>query len=484
MRLRIKIAVGILLLCAAPAARCQGLNAFGGGFGAGGFGGVGTELYPAHAPERADAGRIRALAAQLGPGVYHRMAGCTPPPKWGTGSAADEAADHLVRIGAPALPFVLPLAQTPDEATRALVIEILSRIPDKSTVPVLINALHTDASERVRVSAAEGLAWSAAPQAAPALVPALGDPDRLVQLFAVNALARHPQESAVEPLAALMSHAAEQYFAIGPSLSPAYIAETAAFALGAIGPPAYERITELLASSDEAVRKVAATSLTECNDRRALPRLIALCSEPDEMVRLRAARALGRWQDPASITVLAKMLHAGGNAVGTAALSLAHMGGAALVPLFSAAAGPDPALRQAAADSFLDLGDRAAAAPLAKMIQSDDDRVRQQALFKLAFWKDKRAVSALVAMAAEPDMERRRLAIGLLGQYDSASQPQIIPVLLKAMTDPHEWVRSQAAGALMGKKDRRIEPAMKRLLDSPIQGVPALAKIVLQRLPH
>ncbi|MCW3054029.1 MAG: armadillo/beta-catenin-like repeat family protein [Chthonomonadales bacterium] len=485
MRSILRIVVGIVLLCAATASQGQGVNSFGGGgFGGGGLGGVGTELYPAHAPERAGVDRIRALAAQLGPGVYHRMSGCTPPPQWGTGSAADVAADHLVRIGAPALPFVLPLAQTPDEATRALVIEILSRISDRSVVPVLVRSLHTDESARVRISAAEGLASSADPRAAPAFVPALLDPDLEVELFAVGALAQHPQESAIEPLAALMNHAAEEFLAIGPSLSPANVAERAAFALGAIGPPAYHRITALLASPDESVRKVAAISLTECNDRRAIPKLIELCAASENMTRLRAALALGRWSEPGSITTLTKMMRADGFAGPSAAVSLARLGGAALDPLFAAAADPHPALRQTAADSFFVIEDRTAALRLVTMIQSNDARVRQQALSKLALWKDARAVSALAAMAADPEMENRRQAIGLLGQYDSVAQPTIIPPLLTAMTDPHEWVRNQAAGALIGKRDKRIKPVMKRLLASPISGVPALAKTVLQHLPR
>lgn len=480
MRAAFRIGVGMALLCAGAVAQGQGVNPFG----EGGMAGSGIGERPVQAPERAGADQIRAWVAQLGPGVYHRLSGCTPPPPWGTGSKADVAAAHLARIGAPAVPFVLPLVQTKDEATRALVIEILSRIPGRRTVSVLIAALHSDESARVRVSAAEGLTWSADPLAAPALVPALRDPSIQVELFAVRTLARHPQESAIEPLAALMTHAAEQFLSIGPSLSPAYVAEAAAFALGAIGPPAYTRITELLESSDAAVRRVAAISLTECDDRRAIPKLIALCSDPESTVRLHAAQALGRWAEPNSIAILAKMLRADQAAGGAAALSLARIGGAALDPLFAAATDPDPALRQIASDSFFNIKDRTAAARLEEMIESGDARVREQALFRLAVWKDARALPALFAMAADPEMERRRLAIGLLGQYDSATQPKIIPPLLTAMTDPHEWVRNQAAGALMGKRDSRIEPAMKRLLASPISGVPALAKTVLQHLSH
>src|SRR5579862_1491505 len=164
----------------------------------GGFAGSGETLYQVRAPERATANEIRTFVAKLGPGLYHRLSGCMPPPAWGTGTAADEAAAHLVKIGPPAVPFVMPLIHTEDEATRALVIEILSRIPDERTIPALIEAFHHDQSDRVRVSAAEGLAWNVDPHAAPALVPGLRDPSRQVQIFAVHALARRPQQSAIE----------------------------------------------------------------------------------------------------------------------------------------------------------------------------------------------------------------------------------------------------------------------------------------------
>src|SRR5438105_2205197 len=114
--------------------------------------GFGPEIKPGTL--KASSETINQLIGKLGPGVYHRISSCVPPPPWGTGSPADEAAATLVRIGRPAVPAILPLASAKDEATRALVIETLGRIGGPQVFPVLVRALTTDDSDRVPESAA------------------------------------------------------------------------------------------------------------------------------------------------------------------------------------------------------------------------------------------------------------------------------------------------------------------------------------------
>jgi len=254
--------------------------------------------------------------------------------------------------------------------------------------------------------------------------------------------------------------------------------------LGAIGPKAYSHIVRLLEATNPLVHKDAEIALAACDDRRAIPMLIGLCAGKDDTLRLLAAEALGRWSDPAGIEALTKLLHSGGNAAGSAASSLAQIGGKALDPLFTAAKDPDKNLRYLVAYSFMNIRDRRAEPKLVEALKSDDPQVRQQAFFALGCWADDRALPAILRQSSNPDMEMRRLAIGLLGYYDDVRHPEIVPPLLTAMTDPHEWVRSQAAGALFGKRDLRIEPAMKRLLNSPLKDVPPLAQAVLDHLPH
>ncbi|MDR3691558.1 MAG: HEAT repeat domain-containing protein [Fimbriimonas sp.] len=448
----------------------------------GGSGGSDAVLYPAQKPEQATQDQIVALVAKLGPGVYHRMSGCIPPPAWGSGSPADEIAAKLVRIGAPAVPHLMRRATERDEATRALVIEILARIKSDRVIPVLIDACLHDGSKRVRVSAAEGLDWSNDKRTAPALVIALKDPDRQVQLFAVRTLAKSPQPEAIDRLVELIGHAAESYPSIAPVITPAFVAESAGYALGAIGTRAYPAIITLLESQNPAVARVAKTALCRCLDRRAIPRLIGLCDDPEDMIRLEAAHALGQWSDPPIVRTLVRLMRTGGgNAAGIAAQSLARIGGNALDPLFEAAKGKDPNMREMASNSFLDIRDRSAATRLVNVLKVDDPRVREMALFTLSGWTDARALPQILAMTADPDMERRRLAIGMLCHYDDTKHPEVVQPLLKAMEDVHEWVRNQAAGALFGKRDKRIGPAMKRLESSTIPGVPELARMVLKQ---
>ena len=471
----IRMIWGLVLFTIAGVACGQGGWPYGGGFG----GPYDSQLTD-QKPESATDGQIAALVAKLGPGLYHRMLGCTPPPAWGFGSPADETAAHLVRIGAPAISFIVKRRADKDEATRALVIEILARIKDNRVVPILIDACRNDPSNRVKVSATEGLSWSSDPRAVLALVPALLQPEHLIQMFAIRALTRYPQETAIDPLLKLMRRAAEGFPSIGPSITSAQLAEQGAYALGAIGPNAFPSIIQLIHSTDAAVRKAGELALTECNDHRALPELWKLCNHPDDMMRLHAAFALGRWTDPQSIIVLTRlMLTGGGYACGMAAQSLARMGGPALDPFFAAA--KDPVYSEMVSNSFMAIGDRRAAPRLLAMFKSPISRVREQALFKLSMWSDPGALLDILEMTHDPDMEKRRLAIGTLGSYDDRKHPEIIETLLRAITDKHEWVRAQAAGALCGKHDERILSAMKLLVKSPIKDVPALAQLVIDQ---
>jgi HEAT repeat protein len=184
------------------------------------------------------------------------------------------------------------------------------------------------------------------------------------------------------------------------------------------------------------------------------------------------------------VETLIKLMHDGrGNASWSAAQSLAIIGGPGLKPVFEAAHDRNPALQEMAANCFMELRDRRATPLLIGVLNSPNLRIREMALFRLSMWKDERALPDILKMTADPDMERRRLAIGMLYEYDDVRHPEIIPPLLAAMTDSHEWVRSQAAGALFGKRDKRIEPAMEALVHSPIKDVPGLARMVLRQLP-
>ena len=444
----------------------------------GGFGGASESFYSAAKPEIATPEQIANLVSKLGPGVSHRLSGCTPPPAWGFGTPADETAAQLVRIGPAAVPFVLHRIVDKNDATRALVIEILARINDARVLPVLIEACHKDPSESVRLSAAEGLSYRSDSLAAAALVPALLERNRLIQCFAIRALTRSPQEAAIDPLAKLMAPSTGSFPSIGPSLTSANVSEQAAFALGAIGPNAFPTILQLMHSSNDAVRRVGGIALTQCNDRRSLPALWQMCMDPDDMTRLRAANALARWVDHKSILVLTKLMRAGGgNSAGMAAQSLARMGGPALAPYFAAA--KDPVYAEMVSNTYFELRDRAAAPMLIEMLKSKSPRVRDTALYKLSIWSEPRALPQIFELTRDPDMERRRLAIGMLGLYDGRCHPEIIEPLIHAMTDKHEWIRSQAAGALFGKDDARIGPAMIQLLKCNIKDVPPLAQQVL-----
>jgi HEAT repeat protein len=412
--------------------------------------------------------------------VYHRLSGCTPPPSWGTGSPADEAAATLVRIGAPAVPYLLPRVKVEDEAARALVIETLGRIGGDKVFPALVAGLK-DSSGRVRESAAEALYSRNDSPSTDALIAGLDDENAGVRWYAAKAIIEHPTGKAVQPLVRLLKRESgvDQAVFIG-FLGRIPTAGTAAVALGTIGSPAWDSIMELYSDPDPFLHKLATTALVFCADRRAIPLLLPLTGSSDVDTRRRAASALGRWDDPRSIRALAKMLNDGGEAAGNAATSLARIGGpAALDALFQAFHSSDANLRYVVQSSFLDIQDRRAIPALLEVLRSDDKLAVRSALFRLGTWRETRALPTLLKMATDADMETRRAAIGLLGYYKDS---RVVPVLLKALADPHEWVRAQAAGALMGRDDPRIEPAIKTLLKDPSAEVRRSAEYALKAL--
>jgi hypothetical protein len=85
--------------------------------------------------------------------------------------------------------------------------------------------------------------------------------------------------------------------------------ETAADALGRIGPPAVPSLIEALKSPDPEARLQAAQVLARMGSdaKEAVPDLIRLLDDPDERIRKAATRALGRIGPDAAAAVPALM---------------------------------------------------------------------------------------------------------------------------------------------------------------------------------
>jgi HEAT repeat protein len=109
------------------------------------------------------------------------------------------AAEALAAIGAPVLPAIGDLLESPDWERRGWGVDVLARLGARAPVPVLVGA-SKDPVSLVRQGAVDALAGRDDPAAAKALVTALHDEDDGVRAAAAKGLARYGRGDAVAPL--------------------------------------------------------------------------------------------------------------------------------------------------------------------------------------------------------------------------------------------------------------------------------------------
>src|SRR5579871_1401838 len=257
--------------------------------------------------ESATNAEIVQWVAALGPNLEHRNYGCIPPPPWGEGSPADEAAAHLTRVGAPAVAFVLPLLQEKDPQRRRIAAEILGRIGSKRATAALVRQYSLEADLNVRESIVEALAMLTDPRAEATLIAALNDRLDFIQQDAAQGLGRLKSVRAIEPLIALLrqqTHPREVGFTRSANL-----AQATASALAQVGRPAFPALLDLLNTPNASpyVLKPAISAANTVGDRRIVPALVRLLNGDEETVST-AAAALAKWNAPDSIAPLRQAL--------------------------------------------------------------------------------------------------------------------------------------------------------------------------------
>jgi HEAT repeat protein len=132
-----------------------------------------------------------------------------------------------------------------------------------------------------RASAAATLGDMASPQAIPALIDALDDPERDVRAAATRSLAVLGASVAVEPIVEALANGRVQR-AVG------------GWALMQIGAPALTRLRGLLRHDDARVRASAAELIGLVGEASDAAELIGLLRDPSAEVRAKSAHALGR----------------------------------------------------------------------------------------------------------------------------------------------------------------------------------------------
>jgi HEAT repeat protein len=132
-----------------------------------------------------------------------------------------------------------------------------------------------------RASAAATLGDMASPEGIPALLDALGDPERDVRAAATRSLALLGASVAVEPIVEGLAAGRVQR-AVG------------GWALMQIGAPALTRLRGMLRHEDAEVRATAAELIGLIGEASDASELIGLLRDPSAEVRAKSAHALGR----------------------------------------------------------------------------------------------------------------------------------------------------------------------------------------------
>ena len=194
------------------------------------------------------------------------------------------------------------------------------------------------------------------------------------------------------------------------------VREAAIGALRAIGAPSVEALGACLRESDLAVQESASAILSTVADRRVLLPLIEALGSGDWIVRMHAAKALGRIGAMEAVAPLVPLLQDKVKAVREeTAAALASIGEAAIPALLDALRHDEWLVRLHAVESLGKTKSPRAVEPLLSVLFNDrDSAVREDAVRALGEIGDPQAVEFLFAAMREPGL--RTLAVEALGR--------------------------------------------------------------------
>jgi HEAT repeat protein len=266
-------------------------------------------------------------------------------------------------------------------------------------------------------------------------------------------------------------------------LIDAFITGTAATAtLGAmrnIGEPAKKRVFEAMKSEDAAVRLGAVRAIPAFSTMDIGHRMLA--NDGGGGIPVPAG-----WRSQPVVDALAAALRDENATVRATALrSLVTVANAcedAKVPmdepLRAAMADPDPEVRLAFLQliSRIEVDDRVTA--IAGLLGDDDERVRSDALLRLA---ETGASNAFDRIAGEARSARSDVRAGAAAMLGTSAEPRFAPLLLELLNDNSDAVRAAAADALGRLRAAESEAALLKALGDKFERVRLAAMLALAR---
>jgi HEAT repeat protein len=262
-------------------------------------------------------------------------------------------------------------------------------------------------------------------------IAALRDEDWAIRQEAAGLLGTLKDPRAVAPLVSLLRDEDRS------------VRETAIEALRSIGSPAVDAVGACLAAPDLSVQESASAILSTIADERVLAQLITALGSHDWIVRMHAAKALGRVQNATAITALIPLLQDKVKAVREeVATTLATIGNPAIPSLLETLQHEDWLVRLHAVEALGKTRSRQAVEPLLSVLFHDrDSAVREDVVRALGEIGHPQAVDYLLTVMREPGL--RTLAVEALGRI---GDPRAVPALINVLTgaNPPEVTRSVA----------------------------------------
>lgn len=282
-------------------------------------------------------------------------------------------------------------------------------------------------------------------------IAALRDEDWAIRGEAAGLLGNFKDPRAVVPLVSLLRDQDRS------------VREAAIEALRTIGAPAVETVGICLTDPDLSVQESASAILAAIADERVLAPLIKALSSGDWIIRMHAAKALGRMRNADAVEPLIPLLQDKVKAVREeAAAALAAIGDASIPSLLKALQHEDWLIRLHAVESLGKSKSEQAVEPLLSVLFNDrDSAVREDAVRALGEIGDSKAVEYLFTAMQEPGL--RTLAVGALGHIgDARAVPVLIDVLLG--TGPPQATRTVAGCGDQWNEEAMTQGAAARAL--------------------
>jgi HEAT repeat protein/energy-coupling factor transporter ATP-binding protein EcfA2 len=411
-----------------------------------------------------------------------------------------QAAEALVEMGKPAVPYLIAALGDESRDTRMAAAKALGEMKAQEAVPHLIKALHGWGA--VRRAAAKALGEMKAQEAVPHLKAALVGSDDYMCLAAAKALGEigvpavphliealgHGSESAAKALGELKAQESVPHLIEALGHGSESVREAAAEALGEL--KAQESVPHLIeALGDEykslldryPVREAAAKALGELKAQESVPHLIEVLGDGNGVVRRAAARALGKLKAQEAIPYLIEAL--GDESRGTCMAAVEALGELKAqeeaVPYLIEALGDESwGMRAVAARALGRLKAQEAIPYLKAALVGRGDEymclVAVEALEEIA----EPAVPHLIEALGHEWKFVREAAAKALGELKAQ---EAVPHLIKALGDRNEDMRRAAAEAL-GKLSEEITTSKAHSVAWALAIAPMTLKVISKEI--